>query len=77
MKKDILGKHELETLKLNWTLASPGLMTTLCCGTGTCDNKPDARKNGTQHTLHKITFSFDAKSHTDITNQYGYLRSIS
>ncbi|MGE4574890.1 MULTISPECIES: hypothetical protein [Parachlamydia] len=40
MKKDVLGKRELDSVKLNWDFAVPGLMTTRCCGTGTCDNRP-------------------------------------
>ena len=74
MNKDILGKRELDSIKLNWNFAKPGLMTTRCCGTGTCDNHPDPNSL-ISSSLQVICFSFDLNSLQDITKRYGYLRS--
>ena len=73
MKRNVLGKNELESVKLNWDFAVPGLMTTRCCGTGTCDNRPLPNANR-PNNLTIIDFSPDVKEVKDVTMRYGYLR---
>lgn len=78
MKRDILGKRELESVQLNWSVAAPGLMTTRCCGTGTCDNHPDPSPrphgiNSISKNYH-IACSKKAEKASKITMTYGYLR---
>lgn len=78
MKENVLGENELESLKLNWEFAVPGLMTTRCCGTGTCDNRPPQRPTpdgDISDSFAIIYFSPDSKKVKDVTQRYGYLRS--
>ncbi len=72
MKKDILGKAQLNSLKINFKSGIPGVMTTRCCATGTCENQPERKKY--KHKSNMILFTPDSKSIEDITEHYGYLR---
>lgn len=40
MQKDILGKQDLDFLKIDWNFHGPGLMEGKCAATGTCENQP-------------------------------------
>lgn len=75
MHKDVLGKNELESVKLNWDCAIPGLMTTRCCGTGTCDNGPNKPQSDGSQNYRIIHFFADARKIQDITMRYGHLRT--
>lgn len=74
MHKDVLGKHELEALKLNWDLAGPGLMGGRCLATGTCDNRPSSIIREKQQKSVQIVLASDATNIEEIKLQYGYLR---
>lgn len=71
MNKDLLGQQELDSIKINWNFAVPGLMTTRCCGTGTCDNQPT---NNFSNDVRMIYFFRDSKKPSEIARIYGYLR---
>lgn len=73
MQDDVLGKSELESVKLNWECAVPGLMTTRCCGTGTCDS-PHPTLN-LPATCRVIYFLADLHDVRDIVKRHGYLRT--
>lgn len=73
MKKDILGLKELESIKLNWSFARPGLSTTMCCSTGTCDApKIDSKKHRDVYTINGCADELHA---ADVKSIYGCLRS--
>jgi len=74
MQRDILGKNELNSVKLNWNYAVPGLMTTRCCATGTCENYPIPRCN-IPGNFHVIYFLSDNSNVQSVTKRYGYLRT--
>jgi len=74
MQKDILGKKELEALKLNWEFAGPGFMEGRCYATGTCDNRPVPVVREQHLKTHKLLFSEDSKNAEEIKRQHGYLR---
>lgn len=74
MNRDVLGRAELEALKLNWNPCKAGLMGGRCAATGTCDNRPEysARKitNIENQKIHLLGYSRSAK---DIRLKYGPL----
>lgn len=76
MKQDILGQNELNQLKLNWNFAAPGLNSTRCCGTGTCDAPhPDPLSLRNDRKKHMILFNSNNKDLEIIKKNYGYLRT--
>jgi len=74
MKKDILGQKELDDLKLNWNFGVPGLMSTKCCGTGTCDYRPEPGRLVKLLQGHMILFKPNNSKLDEIKKSYGYLR---
>lgn len=74
MNKDVLGKKELEALKLNWDFAGPGLMDGRCYATGTCDNRPTPVIREKHQKSRKILLASDTMNAEEIKLQYGYLR---
>lgn len=75
MHKDVLGKDELEALKLNWDFAGPGLMDGRCYATGTCDNRPISIIGDKHQRSVQIVLAIDSTNIEEIKLQYGYLRS--
>jgi hypothetical protein len=73
MNRDVLGKRELESLKLNWNFVGPGLMNGRCNATGTCDNKPIPYRKKPQKPFRILQLA-EALNAEEIRLQYGYLR---
>lgn len=74
MKKDILGNHELESLKINWDFAGPGLMNGHCTATGTCENQP-TKKRLKKLKINLSEIKNSKENPQDIKLKYGYLRT--
>lgn len=74
MDKDVLGKKELEFLKLNWNFAGPGLMSGHCTATGTCENQPTTVRKSQQVGFHQVQIAVDEQTAEEIKNQFGNLR---
>lgn len=71
MTKDILGKQEFDSLKLNLETIDDGR----CLATGTCNHLPMHLKINRSTDLKIITFQKDLRNAQDIKTQYGCLRS--
>ncbi|WP_042282192.1 hypothetical protein [Candidatus Protochlamydia sp. R18] len=76
MKKDFLGKKELEFLNFDWKFYAPGLMNGRCRATGTCDNRPCIQhlKKREIAAIFKPTQSLNSISIFDVSSKYGSLR---
>lgn len=72
MSKDVLGKKELESLKLNWNFVGPGLMDGRCYATGTCDSRPTPIIRPKRKK--PIQLKADDLNIEEIKLKYGYLR---
>lgn len=75
MNKDILGKAELESIKLDWTFLQPGYFGGRCAATGTCDNIPLI--NNVKRYRKNIKISLKGIQETDpIRFKYGSIHSL-
>lgn len=71
MDKDILGKREFDSLKIQCETIDNGR----CLATGTCYHQPIHPTTYHFATSKLISFLPDAKNAQDIKEKYGYLRS--
>ena len=73
--RDVLGRTELESFSKDLTTRpQPGMLSTRCCATGTCNNMPmlPCQVNLTNQVVPK---PFDSRDPKNISDQQGYLRN--
>lgn len=67
------GLSELEILSFDWKTAAPGMFSTLCCASGTCDNYMPKKDKNTE-IQRTITIAFDERNAHSIKIIFGTLR---